>query len=44
MRPLRDGSLDLDAVASAARRLSAVGQQVADVATAAQAANEKRRK
>ena len=34
---LRDGSLDLDAVASAARRVGSLGQSVADMADAAQA-------
>jgi hypothetical protein len=30
--PIRDGQLDLDAIASAARSVGAVGQQVADIA------------
>jgi hypothetical protein len=35
--PIRDEKIDLDAVAAAARRVSTLGQQVADVAVAIQA-------
>jgi hypothetical protein len=34
--PMRNGKLDLDAVASAARRVGAIGEQVGDVANAIQ--------
>ena len=32
--PIKDGKLDLDAVASAARRAGSIGQQLGDVASA----------
>jgi hypothetical protein len=42
--PTWGGKLDLDAVASTARRVSVLGQQVADVAAAFQAADERNHK
>jgi hypothetical protein len=41
--PIRDGKLDLDAVASAAHSVGSVGQQVGDIASALQAQQGKRK-
>lgn len=39
---MRDGKLDLDAVAAAGQRMGSLGQQVADIARAVQGNGERR--
>jgi hypothetical protein len=41
---MRDGKLDLDAVASAARRVGSIGEQVGEVANAIQRAGDQGKK